>query len=80
MPVGQFGSLNFAILVTCGHSFHIKICFFVHFPTDGLADFLSVASCAHASLRVWHVVCTVLSAARKSGGELKQQTNNNNKK
>ena len=21
MPVGQFGSLNFAILVTCGHSF-----------------------------------------------------------
>ena len=23
MPVGQFGSLNFAILVTCGHSFYI---------------------------------------------------------
>ena len=25
MPVGQFGSLNFAILVTCGHSFKLII-------------------------------------------------------
>ena len=23
MPVGQFGSLNFAILVTCGHSLFV---------------------------------------------------------
>ena len=67
------GRLQATILLyfSCRTLFHIKICFFVHFLTDGLADFLSVTSCAHASLRVWHVVCTVLSAARKSGGELK---------
>jgi len=38
MPVGQLGSLNFANLVTCGHSFFIKpanVCIrHIHVPED----------------------------------------------
>ena len=32
MPVGQLGSLNFANLVTCGHSFFISCAFFLFLP------------------------------------------------